>query len=143
MSSSEAEDPHFDSHINKSPSASVSATETIEDGTRLTRAVTSLTTANLQQYEGCEVVEPLIQEVRPSQWTTVAVEDGVMRTLLAIFFLLEYRRFSIFHKDYFLQDMASGNQDHCSPLLVNTVLACACVSRYHPVHSVSCSGHFS
>jgi hypothetical protein len=81
------------------------------------------------QYKGCEVVEPLLDEVQPSQWTTVMANDEVMRSLLSQFFQVEYRWGSIFHKDYFLQDMASGDEAHCSSLLVNAVLACALVSR--------------
>lgn len=78
-------------------------------------------------HRGCEIVEPLLDEVQPSQWTTVMANDEVMRSLLSQFFQIEYRRWSIFHKDYFLQDMASGDQTHCSSLLVNAVLACALV----------------
>lgn len=77
------------------------------------------------RYQGCEIVEPMLDEVQPSQWTTVTDDNEVMRSLLSLFFQGEYRWGSIFHKDHFLQDMASGEQAHCSPLLVNTVLACA------------------
>ncbi|OIW29229.1 hypothetical protein CONLIGDRAFT_715599 [Coniochaeta ligniaria NRRL 30616] len=83
------------------------------------------TTPPSDLYHGCEVVEPLLDEVQPSQWTTVMANDEVMRSLLSQFFQIEYRWWSIFHKDYFLQDMASGDQTHCSSLLVNAVLACA------------------
>ncbi|KAH8902331.1 hypothetical protein BR93DRAFT_972721 [Coniochaeta sp. PMI_546] len=76
-------------------------------------------------YQGCEVVEPLLDEVQPSKWTTVMSNDAVMRSLLSQFFLVEYRWGSVFHKDYFLQDMASGDQANCSSLLVNAILACS------------------
>lgn len=53
----------------------------------------------------------------------------MMRDLLRHYFQLQYRWGSIFHKDHFLKSMLNGDQTHCSPLLVNAVLACALVSR--------------
>lgn len=82
-----------------------------------------------RQNVECDVVEPLIDKVRPCRWTSVVAEDEVMRSLLNLFFQLEYRWFHVpvFHKDSFLRDMASEIPENCSSLLVNAVLACACV----------------
>lgn len=90
------------------------------------------TASAFDQYVGCRVVEPLLDQVQPSRWTTVSADDEMMRGLLSQYFQLQYRGGSIFHKDYFLQDMLSGDQTHCSPLLVNAVLASALVSPWVP-----------
>jgi hypothetical protein len=67
--------------------------------------------------------------VQPSRWTNVAADDDVIRNLLRVFFQLDLSWFHvpILHKECFLRDMASGNTENCSSLLVNAVLACACV----------------
>ncbi|KAJ9162035.1 C6 transcription factor [Coniochaeta hoffmannii] len=83
------------------------------------------TATPFDQHLECQIVEPLLDEVRPSRWTTVSADDEMMKGLLSRYFQLQYRWGSIFHKDYFLRDMISGEQTHCSPLLVNVVLACA------------------
>ena len=79
-------------------------------------------------YHIAELVEPLINTVKPTEWTTVSSDDGLLRKLLALYFVHEYQWFPSFQKDYFLQDMAAGRRSCCSPLLVNIVLAIGCVS---------------
>jgi hypothetical protein len=75
-----------------------------------------------------EMVDPLLAEARPSQWTQVSSNDLLLRKLLEGYFMFEYPWDFIFHKDYFLEDMVSGNNRFCSSLLVNALLAKACVS---------------
>lgn len=84
-------------------------------------------------YHGAVLIEPRLEAVKPSEWTTVCKDDALLRKLLAAFFTHEYHLCPAFHKDYFLEDMAAepGNRAKmlcCSPLLVNAVLAYACVS---------------
>ncbi|KAK3301844.1 uncharacterized protein B0T15DRAFT_563508 [Chaetomium strumarium] len=76
-------------------------------------------------YHVAEMVEPLLDSVKPSEWTTVSADDVLMRKLLACFFTNIYQLCPSFQKDYFLQDMMSLRQSHCSSLLVNSVLAAA------------------
>ena len=45
--------------------------------------------------------------------------------LLNSYFLHHYTIYMGFHKDYFLEDLANGRTQFCSPLLVNTLLAAA------------------
>lgn len=135
LSSTEAENAYFDTGSHRAssssaPSSWISPEDRVAPGKG---PVSSTTSPYYQQDFACEVVEPLIEEVQPSQWTTVTADDEMMRSLLTVFFQLQYRWFSIFHKDYFLQDMATGKHEHCSSLLVNTVLACACVSPSDPM----------
>jgi hypothetical protein len=74
------------------------------------------------------VVDSRLNNVKLSKWTEVCNDDHFMRHLLRSFFLHEYDFFSFFHKDAFLDDMISGSTKYCSSLLVNAVLAFACVS---------------
>jgi hypothetical protein len=75
-----------------------------------------------------EVVDSLLAEVKPSKWTSVSSNDLLLRKLLEGYFMYEYPWQFIFHKDYFLEDMLSAGSNFCSPLLVNALLAKACVS---------------
>ena len=85
-------------------------------------------------FHAAILIEPRLEAAKPSEWTTVCKDDALLRKLLAAFFTHEYHLCPAFHKDYFLEDMAAepGNRTkllHCSPLLVNAVLAYACVSH--------------
>jgi hypothetical protein len=80
-----------------------------------------------------EMVDPLLTDARPSQWTQVSSNDGLLRKLLEGYFMFEYSWDFVFHKDYFLEDMGAGGTRFCSPLLVNALLAKACVSGLVPV----------
>lgn len=51
-----------------------------------------------------------------------------MRDLLHLYLLHEYHWLTCFPKDHFLDDMLSESERFCSSLLVNAVLAQACVS---------------
>jgi hypothetical protein len=79
-------------------------------------------------YHTVQMVDPRLNAVKPSKWTGVISDDGLLRKILETYFLYEYPAFPYFHKDYFLDDMASGRTRFCSSLLVNCVLASACVS---------------
>lgn len=77
-------------------------------------------------------IETKLENVRPSEWTSVCKDDAFMRGLLTKYFTHEYNLFPIFQKDFFLEDMADAGMNNqakecCSSLLVNAILACACV----------------
>lgn len=86
----------------------------------------------LKPIHAAEVVEPLLSAVKPSLWTTVCTDDALMTDILRVFFRCEYGFQCPFPKTYFLEDMAAMRQGFCSPLLVNAVLAYACVRRPTP-----------
>jgi hypothetical protein len=79
-------------------------------------------------YHAAELIDPLVNMVKPSEWTTVSSDDVLMRKMLANYFLHDYHWFPPFQKDYFLQDMAAGRHSCCSSLLVNMVLTVGSVS---------------
>lgn len=90
-------------------------------------------------YHAAETIIPRLCSVCPSAWTSVCKDDVLMRNLLASYFKNDYNCVAAFHIDYFLEDMATGRTDYCSSLLVNAVLAAACVSppATLPFHFVS------
>jgi hypothetical protein len=81
----------------------------------------------LKPMHAAEVVEPKLSAANPSQWTGVCSDDALMRELLGFFFRSEYSYHCLFQKDLFLEDLISQKTEFCSSLLVNAVLAYACV----------------
>ncbi|KAJ4257973.1 hypothetical protein NW762_008110 [Fusarium torreyae] len=78
-------------------------------------------------YPASVITDPHLWNLKASKWTSVIQEDQLLSKLLNSYFMHQYPIFLGFHKDYFLEDMASGRQDRfCSPLLVNTLLAAGC-----------------
>ncbi|KAI3571860.1 hypothetical protein IWW34DRAFT_824616 [Fusarium oxysporum f. sp. albedinis] len=77
----------------------------------------------LRPVHAASIVDPRMDEIVPSKWTTVNADDDLMRTFIRAYFLYEYDWFTFFHKDYFLDDMLAGSSTFCSPLLVNAILA--------------------
>lgn len=80
-------------------------------------------------FHAAQFVDHLIEDARPSLWTTVCQDDNFMRRLLRKHFLCEFYFMSAFQKDYFLEDMISQQGEFCLSLLVNALLAYACVSQ--------------
>lgn len=78
-------------------------------------------------YRAARIVEPRLDNLPLWRWTLVTSDNTLMRNLLGDYFLHEYQWFPTFQKDYFLEDLASGRTRFCSELLVNAVLARACV----------------
>jgi len=81
----------------------------------------------LKSYHGAQLVEPILDQVTPTGWTTVISDEMLFRHLLAAYMFFQYPSCPVFRKELFLQDMAQGRTRFCSQLLVNTVLACATV----------------
>jgi hypothetical protein len=79
-------------------------------------------------YHAAKLVEERIDLANVSKWTQVTDNPDLLRELLRVYFLYDYPMFAFFHKDLFLDDLVAGKGEHCSSLLVNTVLASACVS---------------
>ena len=83
----------------------------------------------LKPFHAAQVVEPLLSDAKISEWTAVCKDDELMRDLLRVMFRCEYQFTAAFHKDLFLQDLSTGRKSFCSSLLVNVLLAYACVRR--------------
>jgi len=81
----------------------------------------------MKPYHAAKMVDHRLANARPSKWTSISSDDRLLRRLLEAYFLHQYPRYVPFHKDFFLEDMNTGRHQHCSSLLVNAVLAAACV----------------
>jgi hypothetical protein len=79
-------------------------------------------------YHAAKIIDARLDTIKPSEWTSVCDDDELMRLLLRLYYQHEYPWFTCFHMDAFLDDMISGNNRYCSSLLVNAILAEACVS---------------
>jgi hypothetical protein len=92
----------------------------------------------LHPFHAATIVDPRLKIIKPSNWTIVSEDDELMRRVLHYYFLYDYVSFCSFHKDHFLDDMRSGERGFCSPLLVNAILAHACVSVPHGLRQIVC-----
>lgn len=69
---------------------------------------------------------PYLVPAKP--WTTVTSNDGLVSHLLSLYFHWDYPIYHFLDRRLFLSDMAAGRTRFCSKMLVNAVLAHACVS---------------
>lgn len=81
----------------------------------------------LSPFHSASVFEPRLTDIKISPWTNVCDDDALMREILEIWFRCEYQFTAVFQKDLFLEDLAAGKTEFCSPLLVNIILAYASV----------------
>ncbi|KAF2624882.1 hypothetical protein BU25DRAFT_347202 [Macroventuria anomochaeta] len=133
-----SESPYLNSTIyevasQRAPYSEISEVTATEPQRRILPGIDSLVYQSqyVKPYHAAAFVEPRLNAARPSEWTTVCKDDALLRDLLAAYFMHEYHLFPAFHKDYFLEDMATAQSDRrrmscCSALLVNATLAYAC-----------------
>ena len=72
--------------------------------------------------------EPLF-DVPAKPWTEVTDDDHFVSHLVSLYFTWEHAACHLVDRELFLEDMKKGQLDshYCSPLLVNALLATACV----------------
>jgi hypothetical protein len=81
-------------------------------------------------------------------WTRVTNDAAFVEHLMALYFCWEYPTFASLSKEHFLEDFRTGKSRHCSPLLVNSVLALGCRfsnqpnARTNPANSNTAGDHF-
>ncbi|KAE8441718.1 hypothetical protein EG329_004504 [Mollisiaceae sp. DMI_Dod_QoI] len=81
-------------------------------------------------------------------WTTVTNDADFVDHLMALYFCWEYPTFASLSKEHFLEDFREGRQRHCSPILVNALLAVGCRfsnqpnARTDPDDSNTAGDHF-
>lgn len=78
-------------------------------------------------YHTAQMVEPLMEKVTAAPWTRVISDDHLFRRLISSYFCHPHPCGPFVHKDLFLEEMAAGRTTFCPPLLVNAMLANACV----------------
>jgi hypothetical protein len=70
--------------------------------------------------------DPRLRSAR--EWTSVTSDTRILVSILSAWTTREYSYYHYLDRDAFLDDMAGGRWDFCSELLVNALLASACVS---------------
>lgn len=90
-------------------------------------------TIYMTPYNIAELMDPYIPNIQISRWTSVETDDELLRALLRAYFLYDYANYTCFQKDIFLQAMRDSDTRFCSPLLVNAVLAEACVGHENAI----------
>lgn len=95
----------------------------------------------LRPYHVAKLVDPRLGRVDVTKWTVVITDNKLFISMLSAYLLQEYPGFPVFHKDTFLQALVDGDRRFCSPLLVNALMAEACVRPISPrVITGSCYG---
>lgn len=75
--------------------------------------------------------EPLF-DLPAKPWTEVTEDDHFVSHLVSLYFTWEHAACHVIDREVFLEDMKNGELDSqcCSPLLVNALLATACVGAH-------------
>lgn len=66
--------------------------------------------------------------VQAAFWTKVTSSDQLVSHLLSVYFRWDHPIHNFFDKELFTQDLINRRSVFCSSLLVNAILAVACVS---------------
>lgn len=82
----------------------------------------------MKPSHAAEVVEPILDRVCAKQWTNIISDNGLFRRLITVYLSHQHATFFWFNKELFLEDLAARRTQFCSSLLVNAILAAACVS---------------
>jgi len=83
--------------------------------------------AYLKPYHAAQILDPRLSKVHAARWTAVISDDDLFRKLLHAYLLHEHTTYPYIQKDWLLDGMVEGDTRFCSSLLVNTILATACV----------------
>lgn len=79
-----------------------------------------------------ELLDDRFLRIKASDWTTVTDSDTVVRNLISLYLSWDHATMRLFDEELFLDQMAAGKRDYCSPVFVNALLAAATV---HPPRS--------
>lgn len=82
-------------------------------------------------YHAARLADPLLSSAFPhiSKWTAISDDEDFLKRAFERYFQGDYSFYHWFHKDLFLKDLIEGRHEHCSSLLVNSIIAAACVSN--------------
>lgn len=83
-----------------------------------------------------------LRQLKISHWSPVVISDELAAQLLSLYLTTDHPLLSPFDADLFIDDLTSRTLRFCSPLLVNSVLAWACVSIL-PLFSNCCEGYLT
>lgn len=86
----------------------------------------------LKPYRAAEIVDGTLSRAMIARWTRVISDDRLLRKLIQDYLLYQHPWTAFFQHDLFLVDMTTGGNTFCSQLLVNALLAVACVCDLLP-----------
>ncbi|KAK7960450.1 hypothetical protein PG988_011664 [Apiospora saccharicola] len=72
-----------------------------------------------------ELYDDRYQRIKAFDWTTVTDSDTVVRNLISLYLSWDHATMRLFDEELFLDQMAAGKRDYCSPVFVNALLAAA------------------
>lgn len=74
------------------------------------------------------IIDDRLNGVNFQRWTSVPITNELAATLISLYLEIDHPWCPLFDADLFLNDCAHGSTHFCSTLLVNALLAWACVS---------------
>lgn len=74
------------------------------------------------------LVDERLRHLDINNWSSVAVSSTLAANAISLYLTNEHPIEGFFDADLFLDDLIAGRTTYCSRLLVNAILACACVS---------------
>jgi len=80
-------------------------------------------------------IDTPIYNVPAKPWTSVSDNPALISHLISLYFAWSHPFYNFIEKDLFLSDMMHSQKTYCSALLVNAVLAQACVSSLETCQS--------
>ena len=75
-----------------------------------------------------EVCDARLLRINASQWTRVTDQTTPVANLISMYLSWDHATLRMFDEELFLDQIAAGQTDYCSPAFVNALLAAACVS---------------
>ena len=81
----------------------------------------------LKPYHSAKLVDQRLGLANVTRWTQVITDNELFMSMLSAYLLQDHPGFPVFHKDTFLQALVEGDGRFCSSLLVNALMAEACV----------------
>lgn len=75
---------------------------------------------------------PAHPDARTETWTKVTRDAELVEHLMSLYFCWQHPFYVLFSQECFRHDMARGRPKYCSSLLVNAILACACLFSDRP-----------
>lgn len=61
------------------------------------------------------------------EWTDIPIKDGLAAGAVSYYLETDHPIHGLFDADLFMRDLACGQKNFCSPMLVNAVLGWSCV----------------
>lgn len=81
----------------------------------------------VQQADSRPLCDPRLSSLDITHWTDVEIGNDLAAKCISLYLETDHPLLGHFHPDQFVEQLISGEQQHCSALLVNALLYWACV----------------